>query len=147
MDENGNFQHDENETSFEPERDGTFYKHVSPGQYSVCIEPKNPDANVTFPIEIKKAYLAWTDYDSVSENLDFGIQTIQNKIKTPLNLNLKISHLKMIKQIQIRKIMKMNLHLLSIRVLNLKDNAKKPRTMSNHFQKLKLQNTRYYGEY
>mgnify|MGYP001184012921 CR=1 FL=1 len=74
LDENGNFQHDENETSFEPERDGTFYKHVSPGQYSVCIEPKNPDANVTFPIEIKKAYLAWTDYDSVSENLDFGIQ-------------------------------------------------------------------------
>ena len=54
LDENGNFQHDENETSFEPEQDGTFYKHVSPGQYSVYIEQKNPDANVTFLLKSKK---------------------------------------------------------------------------------------------
>lgn len=74
LDQNGNFQLDQNETSFEPSEDGSFIQPVPPGQYSVCIQPQNPDANITFPIEEKKAYLAWTDFESKSENLDFGIQ-------------------------------------------------------------------------
>ena len=74
LDQNGNFQLDQNETSFEPAEDGSFTQPVPPGQYSVCIQPQNPDANITFPIEENKAYLAWTDFESKSENLDFGIQ-------------------------------------------------------------------------
>lgn len=74
LDQNGNFQLDQNETSFEPQEDGSFTQPVPPGQYSVCIQPQNPDANITFPIEENKAYLAWTDFESKSENLDFGIQ-------------------------------------------------------------------------
>ena len=65
---------DQNETSFEPAEDGSFTQPVPPGQYSVCIQPQNPDANITFPIEENKGYLAWTDFESKSENLDFGIQ-------------------------------------------------------------------------
>jgi hypothetical protein len=53
---------------------GSFTQPVPPGQYSICIQPQNPDANITFPIEENKAYLAWTDFESKSENLDFGIQ-------------------------------------------------------------------------
>ncbi len=79
LDENANFQLDQNETSFEPAEDGTFIYPVMPGQYSLCIQPQNPDANITFPIEIKKAYLAWTDFDSPSLNLDFGIQDNPNQ--------------------------------------------------------------------
>ena len=74
LDQNGNFQLDQNETSFEPAEDGSFTQPVPPGHYSVCIQPQNPDANITFPIEENKAYLAWTDFESKSENLDFGIQ-------------------------------------------------------------------------
>jgi hypothetical protein len=74
LDRNGNFQLDENETTFKPEKDGTFERLVSPGQHSLCIKPDNPDANVTFPIEARKAYLTWVDFESVSENLDFGVQ-------------------------------------------------------------------------
>jgi Ca-activated chloride channel family protein len=74
LDQNGNFELDQNETSFEPAEDGSFTQPVPPGQYSICIKPQNPDANITFPIEENKAYLAWTDFESKSENLDFGIQ-------------------------------------------------------------------------
>ena len=74
IDQNGNFQLDENETAFEPSGDGTFIQPVPPGQYSLCIQPKNPDANVTFPFEAEKAYLAWTDFESPSVDLHFGIQ-------------------------------------------------------------------------
>jgi Ca-activated chloride channel family protein len=74
LDQNGNFELDQNETSFEPAEDGSFTQPVPPGQYSICIQPQNPDANITFPIEENKAYLAWTDFESKSENLDFGIQ-------------------------------------------------------------------------
>ena len=74
IDQNGNFQLDENETAFEPSEDGTFIQPVPPGQYSLCIQPKNPDANVTFPFEAEKAYLAWTDFESPSVDLNFGIQ-------------------------------------------------------------------------
>ncbi len=73
LDQNGDFQPDQNETTFEPQDDGSFAYPVQPGQYSVCILPQNPDANVTFPIEEKKAYLAWVDFENVSQNLDFGI--------------------------------------------------------------------------
>lgn len=78
LDQNGNFQLDQNETSFEPTEDGSFAHPVPPGQYSVCVQPQNPDANVTFPIEDNKAYLAWVDFESASENLDFGIQDNSN---------------------------------------------------------------------
>jgi Ca-activated chloride channel family protein len=74
LDQNGNFKPDQNETSFEPKKDGSFAHPVPPGQYSVCVQPQNPDANITFPIDEKKAYLAWVDFESTSENLDFGIQ-------------------------------------------------------------------------
>jgi hypothetical protein len=74
LDQNGNFQADQNETTFEPQEDGSFAYPVQPGQYSVCVLPQNPDANVTFPIEEKKAYLSWVDFESDSNNLDFGIQ-------------------------------------------------------------------------
>ena len=43
-------------------------------QYCLCVQPKNPDANVTFPIEAQKAYLGWTDFESSSVDLNFGIQ-------------------------------------------------------------------------
>ncbi|MDG1326457.1 MAG: hypothetical protein P8P49_11880, partial [Opitutales bacterium] len=74
LDQNGNFQPDQNETIFEPNKDGTFIHPVPPGQYSLCIQPENQDANITFPIEDRKAYLTWVDFESVSQNLDFGIQ-------------------------------------------------------------------------
>ena len=65
---------DENETSFSPDSNGSFAFPAPPGQYSLCILPNNPDANVTFPIEEKKAYLTWIDYESPSNPLVFGIQ-------------------------------------------------------------------------
>lgn len=74
LDQNGNFQFDENETSFKPRQDGSFAHVVAPGQYSLSVKPDNPDANVTFPIEQRKAYLAWVDFESSSENLDFGLK-------------------------------------------------------------------------
>jgi hypothetical protein len=52
---------------------------VPPGQYSLCIQPDNPDANVTFPLESQKAYLSWVDFESSAENLDFGIQDQSNQ--------------------------------------------------------------------
>ena len=78
LDQNGNFQLDQNETAFEPKEDGSFVHPVPPGQYSVCVQPQNPDANVTFPIEANKAYLTWVDFESISENLNFGIQDNSN---------------------------------------------------------------------
>ncbi|MEL0005396.1 MAG: hypothetical protein VW643_06315, partial [Opitutales bacterium] len=45
-----------------------------PGQYSVCIQPDNPEANVTFPIEEHKAHLAWINFESPSSPLIFGLQ-------------------------------------------------------------------------
>ena len=74
LDEDGNFQLDENETSFNPDSNGSFAFPAPPGQYSVCILPDNPDANITFPIEDKKAYLTWIDYESPSNTLIFGVQ-------------------------------------------------------------------------
>ena len=48
LDDDGNFQLDENETSFNPDSNGSFAFPAPPGQYSVCIIPDNPDANITF---------------------------------------------------------------------------------------------------
>ena len=79
LDQNGNFVRDENETSFEPSADGSFNYPVRPGQYSLCVEPTNPDANITFPIEVRKAHLAWTGFESPSIELDFGIQDNQKE--------------------------------------------------------------------
>ena len=74
LDQNGNFQMDENETSFSPDSNGSFTFPATPGQHSVCILPDNPDANITFPIEEKKAYLTWVDFESNPDSLIFGIQ-------------------------------------------------------------------------
>ena len=74
IDNNGNFQLDENETSFKPSDDGKFSQIVPPGQYSLCIKPDNPEANVTYPIEEHKAYLTWVDFEQSSKPMFFGIQ-------------------------------------------------------------------------
>ena len=74
IDKNGNFQLDDNETSFKPSDDGKFSQIVPPGQYSLCIKPDNPDANVTYPIEEHKAYLTWVDFEQSSKPMFFGIQ-------------------------------------------------------------------------
>ena len=79
LDQNGNFNLDENETSFAPDSNGSFLLPLPPGQYSLCIAPDNADANVTFPIEEKKAYLTWVDYESPSDSLLFGVQDNQQQ--------------------------------------------------------------------
>jgi hypothetical protein len=79
LDQNGNFNLDENETSFAPDSNGSFLLPLPPGQYSLCIEPDNADANITFPIEEKKAYLTWVDYESPSDSLLFGVQDNQQQ--------------------------------------------------------------------
>jgi Ca-activated chloride channel family protein len=79
LDQNGNFNLDENETSFAPDSNGSFLLPLPPGQYSLCIAPENADANITFPIEEKKAYLTWVDYESPSDSLLFGVQDNQQQ--------------------------------------------------------------------
>ena len=79
LDQNGNFNLDENETSFAPDSNGSFLLPLPPGQYSLCIAPNNADANITFPIEEKKAYLTWVDYESPSDSLLFGVQDNQQQ--------------------------------------------------------------------
>ena len=74
IDKNGNFQLDDNETSFKPSDGGKFSQIVPPGQYSLCIKPDNPEANVTYPIEEHKAYLTWVDFEQSSKPMFFGIQ-------------------------------------------------------------------------
>ena len=74
IDTNGNFALDENESTFSPDQDGKFNQAVPPGQHSVCIAPENPDANITFPLDAKKAYLTWVNFETSSGNLNFGIQ-------------------------------------------------------------------------
>jgi len=74
LDLNGNFQLDENETFFKPAENGSFSQIAPPDQYSVCIQPDNPEANVTYPLEEAKAHLASIDYEKPSELLLFGVQ-------------------------------------------------------------------------
>lgn len=87
LDQNGNLQADDNETTFKPEKDGSFIQIVPPGQYSLCIKTDNPDANITFPQENEKVYLTWVDFESSAENLDFGIhdQTDQQEQQSSSN--------------------------------------------------------------
>ena len=87
LDQNGNFNLDENETSFAPDSNGSFLLPIPPGQYSLCIAPDNADANITFPIEGKKAYLTWVDYESPSENLLFGVQDKSQQDSQPSENN------------------------------------------------------------
>ena len=86
LDQNGNFVRDENETSFEPSADGSFNYPVKPGQYSLCVEPTNPDANITFPIETRKAHLAWTGFESPQSNLILVFKIIKKTIQIHLIL-------------------------------------------------------------
>ena len=87
LDQNGNFNLDENETSFAPDSNGSFLLPIPPGQYSLCIATENADANITFPIEEKKAYLTWVDYESPSENLLFGVQDKSQQDSQPSENN------------------------------------------------------------
>ncbi len=87
LDLNGNFNLDDNETSFSTDSNGSFAHPTQPGQYSVCILPNNADANITFPIEEKKAYLTWVDYESPSENLLFGVQDKSQQDSQPSENN------------------------------------------------------------
>ena len=73
LDGNGNSQLDQNETSFKPSKDGSFSHISSPGQYAVCIQPDNPEANITLPFENPHAYLTWIDFEKSTEPLLFGI--------------------------------------------------------------------------
>ncbi len=73
FDLNGNFQLDENESSFKPSDDGSFAQLVPPGQYSLCVKPDSPEAIITKPVGDNKAYLTWVDFESPSDLLLFGI--------------------------------------------------------------------------
>ena len=79
LDSNGNFQLDQNETRFNPSQNGNYRQAIPPGQHSICIAPSNPDANITFPIQEKKAYFTWAEFEMSSSNLDFGIQDDSDK--------------------------------------------------------------------
>ena len=83
LDTNGNFQLDENETSIKPSQDGRFHFPVPPGQHSVHIALENSDANITYPIEERKAYLTWVDFGSQSDNLNFGVHDKSNQQGEP----------------------------------------------------------------
>jgi hypothetical protein len=73
LDENGNFQQDENETSFKPSPEGDFAQVVPPGQYSLCIKPDSPNGRVTWPVENNNAYLTWVNFENSPDPLLFGI--------------------------------------------------------------------------
>lgn len=73
FDLNGNFQLDENESSFKPSDDGRFAQVVPPGQYSLCVRPDSPEAIITTPPGDNKSYLTWVDFESPSDLLLFGI--------------------------------------------------------------------------
>jgi len=73
LDENGNSKMDENETSFKPNEDGRFSYLSPPGQYTVCIQPDNAEANVTLPFESHSSYLTWIDFEKSTDPLLFGV--------------------------------------------------------------------------
>lgn len=73
LDRNMNFKLDENETSFKPSQDGKFRFPVSPGKHRVLIQPDNPDANITFPLNANKAYVTEISFESQSDELTFGV--------------------------------------------------------------------------
>ena len=73
LDENGNSKMDENETSFKPNKDGSFSHLSPPGQYTVCIQPDNAEANVTLPFESHNSYLTWIDFEKSPDPLLFGV--------------------------------------------------------------------------
>lgn len=73
LDENGNLQPDENETSFKPSPEGDFAQVVPPGQYSLCIKPDSPNGRVTWPVENNNAYLTWVNFENSPDPLLFGI--------------------------------------------------------------------------
>ena len=81
LDRNENSKLDENETSYTPRGDGSFLLAIPPGRHLVAIEPENPDANVTFPIQERKGYFVQLDYEEMAGNLNFGIQDNHNQEK------------------------------------------------------------------
>ncbi len=75
LDENDNFRIDENETVFNPNQDGVFFMQVMPASYVVCVQPKNPEAKVTFPSGHGMGHrVELLDFEMSSEALAFGIK-------------------------------------------------------------------------
>ena len=72
LDFNGNHTFDNNETSFKPSDSGAFTQIVPPGRHVLGIEVEGEAAIVTFPKEAPKAHLAFVDFETASEHLDFG---------------------------------------------------------------------------
>ena len=85
IDTDGNFELNENESSFSPFPDGSFKIPVNQGQHSVCITLENKDANITFPLDENKAYLTWADFETESDNLIFGVADEKNNQSDPEN--------------------------------------------------------------
>ena len=80
IDENANYQLDENETSFKPSEDGSFFQVVPPGEYySLCIKPDNPEANVTYPKADSRNYITSANFEQTSPIFLFGLQTPQGE--------------------------------------------------------------------
>ena len=75
LDLDGNLSHDQNETSFKPSDSGKFSQVVPPGQHVLCIQVKNEDGNMTqtFPPMEQRAHLAFVDFETAAEHLDFGV--------------------------------------------------------------------------
>lgn len=93
LDLDGDLAHDDNETTFKPDPDGSFSRPVPPGQHVLCIQQPNPDANVTitYPREENKAHLVFVELETTAEHLDFGIHSPpdqnqdQNQSQDPQN--------------------------------------------------------------
>ena len=80
IDENANYQLDENETSFKPSEDGSFFQVVPPREnYSLCIKPDNPEANVTYPKADSRNYITSANFEQTSPIFLFGLQTPQGE--------------------------------------------------------------------
>ena len=80
IDENANYQLDENETSFKPSEDGSFFQVVLPREnYSLCIKPDNPEANVTYPKADSSNYITSANFEQTSPIFLFGLQTPQGE--------------------------------------------------------------------
>jgi hypothetical protein len=77
LDLDGNLKLDENESSFSPTDSGAFSWAVPPGQHVLCVETQSQEGNLTqtFPHESQKAHLAYVDFETSAEKLDFGIHT------------------------------------------------------------------------
>ena len=75
LDLDGNLALDQNETTFQPSDSGAFSQVVPPGQHVLCIQVESEEGNMTqtFPPEEQKGHLAFVDFETAAEHLDFGV--------------------------------------------------------------------------